>query len=284
MKKIILALLISSSFAHKTIEDLSEVEVSVDSSTVIIDQEEGVKEDQFKLEMPTEEIKKQTWKERVVAFFSHEPEWYWTHFKEEFGYMSVIVLIAINYYIGKSKTTEVLGAWRKNNLPVLVQQYPHMGCNSETRNMAVVQISYSEYEYFASGRKNCWYTMFKLNMKRRHCLLTNYVLDKYLGTLDTMTIEIPMNLDSKEYPIEFFICRRKDLKAKMAAMEYLSDMVKNSNAKNYRLGDKEAQDKNALMIMSEHDEVANHLVDEVVGKVLLSLGSHGLLHEMHVTD
>ena len=137
--------------------------------------------------------------------------------------------------------------------------------------MAVSQISYSEYDYFASGRKNCWYTMFKMSMKRRHCLLTNFIMDKYLGTKDTMTIEIPMNLDSREYPIEFFICRRKDLKAKMAAMEYLGEMVKNSNAKNYRLGDK-ADDKNSLMIMSEHDEVANYLIDSEVGKILLSLG------------
>ena len=150
--------------------------------------------------------------------------------------------------------------------------------------MAVTQVSYSEYDYFASGRKNCWYTMFKLNMKRRHCLLTNLVMDPYLGTRDTMTVEIPMDLDKKEYPIEFFICRRKDLKSKMAAMEYLGEMVKNSNAKNYRLGDKMAEDKNALMIMSEHDEVANHLIDAEVGKVLLSLGSHGLLHELHITD
>lgn len=109
-------------------------------------------------------------------------------------------------------------------------------------------------------------------------------MDKYLGTVDTMTIEIPMNLDKKEYPIEFFICRRKDLKSKMAAMEYLGDMVKNSNAKNYRLGDKMIQEKNALMIMSEHDEVANQLIDEMVGKVLLSMGTNGLLHELHITD
>jgi hypothetical protein len=37
MKKIILALLLSSSIAHKTIEDLSDVEVTEDSGTVITD-------------------------------------------------------------------------------------------------------------------------------------------------------------------------------------------------------------------------------------------------------
>jgi hypothetical protein len=52
-----------------------------------------------------------------------------------------------------------------------------------------------------------------------------------------MTIEVPMDLQGREFPIEFFICRRKDLKAKMANLEYLGDFVKNSNAKHYRLGD-----------------------------------------------
>ena len=70
----------------------------------------------------------------------------------------------------------------------------------------------------------------------------------------------------------------------MGALEYLGDFVKNSNAKNYRLGDKMIQDKNALMIMSEHDEVANQLIDEKVGKTLLALGTSGMLHELHITD
>lgn len=81
--------------------------------------------------------------------------------------------------------------------------------------MALIQKGYAEYAYFASGRKNCWYTEFKLNMIRRHCILTRYVMDQYLGTSDTLTIEIPMDLGDREMPMEFFICRRKDLKAKM---------------------------------------------------------------------
>lgn len=67
-------------------------------------------------------------------------------------------------------------------------------------------------------------------------------------------------------------------------MEYLGEFVKNSNAKHYRLGDKLAQEKNALMIMSEHDEIANQIIDEKVGKTLLALGTSGILHELHITD
>jgi len=49
----------------------------------------------------------------------------------------------------------------------------------------------------------------------------------------------------------------------------LGEHVKNSNAKHYRLSDKQQLDKNALMIMSEHDEIANQLIDPKVGEALL---------------
>ena len=36
--------------------------------------------------------------------------------------------------------------------------------------------------------------------------------------------------------------------------------------------------------MSEHDEIANQIIDEKVGKTLLALGTSGILHELHITD
>jgi len=40
-------------------------------------------------------------------------------------------------------------------------------------------------------------------------------------------------------PLEFFICKRKDLKQKMTELAYLKEYVKNSNCKNYRLPESE---------------------------------------------
>lgn len=36
--------------------------------------------------------------------------------------------------------------------------------------------------------------------------------------------------------------------------------------------------------MSEHDEIANQIIDEKVGATMLQYGSSGLLHEIHITD
>ena len=95
-------------------------------------------------------------------------------------------------------------------------------------------------------------------------------------------MNLPIDLKDKELPLEFFICKKKDLKQRMTMMTHLSEFVRNSNAKHYRLGDKEAGDKNTLMIMAEHDEVANQLIDEECGQVLKKFG--GFIQTIHITD
>jgi len=38
------------------------------------------------------------------------------------------------------------------------------------------------------------------------------------------------------------------------------------------------------MILSEHDEIANQLIDQAVGQLLLDSTPYGLLHSLHITD
>jgi len=59
-------------------------------------------------------------------------------------------------------------------------------------------------------------------------------------------------------------------------------MLSNSNAKHHRVVD--VSDKKTLMIMSEHDEISNQLIDAKVGTTLLKLGKSGMLQELHITD
>lgn len=85
--------------------------------------------------------------------------------------------------------------------------------------------------------------------------MTTLSYDMYYGTPDTVTIEIPIDLP-RDLQMEFMMVRKKDMKAKLAALPYLNDFVKSSNAKNYKLGDKIGSN-NSLVILSEHDEVTN---------------------------
>lgn len=86
-----------------------------------------------------------------------------------------------------------------------------------------------------------------------------------MGKTDTVTIDVPIDLNGREMPLDLFICRRKDIKAKFAQFAYMQETLKNSNTKHYRLSEKEQQNKNALMILCEHDEIANQVITEKIG-------------------
>ena len=138
-----------------------------------------------------------------------------------------------------------------------------MGCGDDDRNFAIMQKTYADYDYFASGKKHCKFAEFHLNLIRRHCFLTEYVYDLISGNIDRLSIDIALDMGSKEHPIELYICRKKDVKAKMKTLEHLANFVKNSNTKNYKIEEgKGAAAKNSLIIMSEHDEIANQIIDE----------------------
>lgn len=140
-----------------------------------------------------------------------------------------------------------------------------MGCGDEPKNYAIMQKTYADYEYFASGRKNCKYAEFHLNLIRRHCALTEYGFDFFNGNVDRLVMEIAIDTGGKDIPLELLICKKKDLKSKMKSIDYLSDFVKNSAAKNYKIADKDMANKNLLAIMSEHDEIANQIIDAKIG-------------------
>lgn len=118
-----------------------------------------------------------------------------------------------------------------------------------------MQKSHTEYDYFATGKANMVFAQFHINLMHRQCLMSSIAYDLYFGIKDTVKIDIPMDLNF-DHPIEFLIIKKKDLKPKLAAMTHLNDFVKNSNTKHYKVGD-ENMNKNAYMIMSEHDEIAN---------------------------
>ena len=103
----------------------------------------------------------------------------------------------------------------------------------------------------------------------------------YKGTQDTLVIDIPIDLAGRNLPLEFFVCKKKDLKKKLDDLGASSSMIHNSNAKNYRPAN--PADKNTFVIMSEHDEISNQLIDNNVGQILLKHAT-GILQELHITD
>jgi len=164
--------------------------------------------------------------------------WYWKYYKFELGCLVIFAVAIANFIHGKGQNQSIAIAWSRGNVTSLAGQFAHLGCSQEPRSVALMQRSYSDYEYFASGRKNCLYAHFKLALRHRHCLLTSLTYDMFYGTTDTLTIEVPLDLGSRDLPLEFYICRRKDWKQRASQLTHLADLVQGANAKNYRLSEK----------------------------------------------
>ena len=60
---------------------------------------------------------------------------------------------------------------------------------------------------------------------RRHCLMTHFFADPYLGRKDSVVLEIPIDLKGRELPLEFLICQKKNLKAMFNEYPHLENMV-----------------------------------------------------------
>jgi len=113
-------------------------------------------EDEFKLP-PT---KPPGLQERFIGFFKHEPIWYYKYYRYEMLYLLILAIAIIKFQTGKSQNDNIATAWRKNIVPILFNEFAHMGCGDEDKSFAIMQKTYADYGYFASGRKNCKYAEF----------------------------------------------------------------------------------------------------------------------------
>lgn len=157
----------------------------------------------------------------------------------------------------------------------------------------MMQLSYSRFDYFASARKNVLYAEFKLNLIRRQCFITNYIYDPAMGNTDNLTIEMPLdpynNYNSSSradtLPLEFFICRIRDVANRKKEIKSLGDgLINQVSSKHFQLTPAQLKQKNNLQLFAEHTEIAGSLIDQYLGQALITLGATGMLHELHITD
>jgi hypothetical protein len=220
--------------------------------------------------------------ESIAHFFSHEPEWYWDNCRLELGFVFLFALGTTKFILGKNESEKKAMNWRKVVVPLLKNEFEHLGCESDKQSLALMQRSYSDYEYFASGRKNVYYTEFQISLSRRHCLFSSLSFDLLNNVQDSLYVNIPIDLKGRNLPLEFFICRKKDLKSKLATLEYIGRFVRNSQPKHLKLSEEETKSKTSLIVMAEHDEVSNQLIDEEMGMVLKKFQKYVM--SIHVTD
>lgn len=133
------------------------------------------------------------------------------------------------------------------------------------------QTSWSEYTFYASGRKNCFYSLYKLDLDKRHCLFSRYVLGMMSPSQDILTVDIPILFPGGDYggpppyPIEFFLTKKSRSKAANEIHEHFKTMLFPVRTNNLPVpkppaNKKEAREqakKDYLIVLGENEEVAN---------------------------
>jgi len=156
-------------------------------------------------------------KQQVIEFFQHEPIWYWTYFKFEMGCLSVFFIAFVVLSKGKSENSKIATNFGKVVIPTFFHEFTNIGCDfsGDKNNRAILQKSYCDFDYFASGRKNSLYCELKLNLVRRHCILTS-IFDAFRGNSDRVELHFPLaNVGQSTVPIEFLIIQKGLVKRKL---------------------------------------------------------------------
>mmetsp|Transcript_21859 Transcript_21859/g.26939 ORF Transcript_21859/g.26939 Transcript_21859/m.26939 type:complete len:127 (-) Transcript_21859:590-970(-) len=95
----------------------------------------------------------------------------------------------------------------------------------------IEQTSWSEYTFYASGRKNCFYSLYKLDLDKRHCFFSRYALSMMTPPQDMLTVDIPILFPGGDYggpppyPIEFFLTKKSRAKAANEIHEHFKTML-----------------------------------------------------------
>jgi len=147
--------------------------------------------------------------------------------------MCILALFGVAFVvliIGKNENKRVVEKWHKAALEELNEQFAYLGLVENEQTAILEENSYSEFTYYASGRKNCFYALFKYEMKKRHCILTQHVFDRLFQSHgDMLTLDMPVNLDNlqKADPTlcEFYMTKRSMLKNAEEQNEHFPALV-----------------------------------------------------------
>lgn len=185
-------------------------------------------------------------------------------------------------FVGKRHNNAVAQLWHKKSFSLIREQFAYVGMDDGQVNVDIEQTSFSEYTYYASGRKNCFYSLYKLDLVKRHCFFSRFVMDWITPSTDVLTVDIPIHFQDRDYsgpppfPIEFFLTHKSRQKYVNDLHEHFKTLLFPVRANNLPVpkppaNKKEAREiakKDYLIVLGENDEVANQLIDKQIGDLL----------------
>ena len=153
--------------------------------------------------------------------------WYKKYFFEIF-FVGILVLYAIQFFMGQKFNKTMVGAWLARNLDYFKEQFASIGIDSQQqdanaaksipaegetiiRGAFIEQHSYNLFKFYATGRINCSYCLVTLELKRRQDLFTMTTFNLLWPELDRISYEIPLSF-SDAFPCVFVIVKRNEMK------------------------------------------------------------------------
>jgi Protein of unknown function (DUF1682) len=128
---------------------------------------------------------------------------------------------------GRSSNDTIATDFNKGLSEVVSTQFAHFGTLKDP-SLALEKVTFNDYYYYASGRQNCMYALFKIDLKKRQCLFSTLTMELIWPKRDLIHIEVPLKFgESSEgpTPIEFFLCRKRNMKAVFQQFAHLKNFV-----------------------------------------------------------
>ena len=165
--------------------------------------------------------------------------------------ISLVIIFIINAIIGVKANRILANKWLSKNLSFFEENYAHLGGEREynPNNLSLINDSYNDYKFFASGRIYISWMIVDINLKRRQDLISALSQLFLFGEKDRIVYEVSLSLP-EDVPCIFSICKRKEIK---------------STKKNYRELDEFTEgvspsfmDK-AYVLLTEDEETTNKI-------------------------
>ena len=134
--------------------------------------------------------------------------YYANKYKIEWLVISFCFMFVVNFFTGKKINRTLVQAFHDRTLDLLNANFSQLGLWTE-RNTELKGLTYSEYEYYASGRKNAHYMKIQYELKKRQDLISLSFLSFIWPKQDEVWLEIGIDCD---LPIEMILVRKENAK------------------------------------------------------------------------
>lgn len=176
----------------------------------------------------------------------------------------------LNIYYGQKVNCKIAAMWLTEVLPILDKNFAHLGFGEE-KNLSLSQLTYSDYEYYASGRDFCHYLFMHMKTKKRQDVVSSGLLGIIWPETDRVIIDIPIDV---ELPLELLICRKNQVKKTQQEMPNINQLIAPVKSESF--------ENMNYAVLAETKETVDIVFTNKLMK-LLEAGSK-YLEFLHITD